>query len=350
MHRRNRNGLTALDVAVTLVILLVLAALLLPAVNRRGHGGAALRSQCKNNLRQIGLALVNYHDVHRTFPPGWIASEEKGRSSGFGWGYQILPFFDQAPLFKKLNAKVRLTDSESNNAKLVGTILTAYRCPSDGGADQAKSMWCPDIGVTNYVGNFGVGLPSTYSSAAVDQPTLRKKDHLQGILGPNSKVRIRDIKDGMSNVVLAGERRLPLKNGTDWPFHRAEGYFNSYWAGLPDVNLVNPLTIVATATGGSPEANTVDDPLNLVGNLNALSSQDWKRKLPYFGVNRGDGGELFGAVKDTTPVAAGFSSWHEGGAQVVIGDGSVRFISEKIDPIVFTNLMRRSDGESIGEF
>lgn len=348
MRNRNRSGLTMLDVAVTIVILLVLAALILPRARMTGQ--VPHTATCKNNLKQIGLALMNYHDVHRSLPPGWIASQEKDQSSGFGWGYHILPFFDQAPLFKKLNAKVRLADSETDNAKLVGTILTAYRCPADGGVDQASSMWCPVIGVTNYLGNFGVGLPSTYSSTDGEQPKLWSGYLTQGIMGANSRVRIRDVKDGMSNVIFAGERRLPLKNGTDWPVNRSEGYFNSYWAGIPDVSLVNPLTIVATATGGSPDGNSADDPLNLIGNLNAVSSPDWKRKLPYFGVNRGDGGELFGKVNDTTPVSAGFSSWHEGGAQVVLGDGTVRFLSENIDPIVFTNLMRRSDGETLGEF
>lgn len=348
MQHRNRNGLSVLDVIVTIFVLVTLVALLLPGVSTPRE--ASRRSQCKNNLKQIGLSLMNYHDVHRTFPPGWIVSEEKEQSSGFGWGYHILPFFDQAPLFKKLNAKVRMADSKTDNAKLIGTILTAYRCPSDSGVNQAKSKWCQKIGVTNYVGNFGVGLPSTYSTAKADEPTLRKKDHLQGILGPNSKVRIRDVKDGMSNVILTGERRLPTNHGTDWPPLRSEGNFNSYWAGLPDVSLVNPLTIVATATGGDPEVNGPDDPLNRAGNLNALNSPDWKRRLPYFGVNRGDGGELFGEPSETTPVSAGFSSWHTGGAQVVLGDGTVRFISENVDPTVFTNMMRHSDGETLGEF
>ena len=349
MHKPNRNGVSALDVLVTIVIVVVLAALFLPGVQQTGQ--ASRSAECKNKLKQIGLALMNYHDVHITMPPGWIASKEKGRSSGFGWGYQILPFFDQAPLFKKLNAKVRMADSKTDNAKLIGTILTAYRCPTDRGVDQANSKWSKTMGVTNYVGNFGVGLPSTYPTTSVDHRTQQRKHYIQGIFGQNSKVRIRDIKDGMPNVALVGERRLPMTGGTDWPILRAEGYFNSYWAGIPDVSRVNPLTIVATATGGSPEENGADDPLNLIGNLNALSLPDWNRKLPYFGVNRGDGGELFGETDAKTPVSAGFSSSHrKGGAQLVMGDGAVRLISEDVDPIVFTNLMRRNDGQTLGEF
>jgi hypothetical protein len=172
---------------------------------------------------------------------------------------------------------------------------------------------------------------------------------LQGLFGPNSRVRFRDIKDGTANVVLIGERRLP-EVGTDWPAHQFEGQFNSYWAGLPDVRRVNPLTIVATATGGNVERNGEGDPLNLTGNLNATKITGWKMNLPYFGINCGDGGELFGDVTDLTPVSAGFSSTHTGGVNVAISDGSVKFISQNIDPIVFTNLMRRSDGQELGEF
>jgi len=80
MQHKNRNGLNSLDFVVTIVILLVLAALLLPATH--GHRDAARRSQCKNNLNLIGLSLLNYHNVHRTLPPGFTASETRGESSG----------------------------------------------------------------------------------------------------------------------------------------------------------------------------------------------------------------------------------------------------------------------------
>jgi type II secretory pathway pseudopilin PulG len=353
MHKPNRNGLSALDVVVTIVILLILAALLLPSV--RVSGGASRRSQCKNNLKQIGLSLMNYHDVHRTFPPGWIASETKGRSSGFGWGYQVLPYFDQKPLFEKFDAKRKLSDQTSGNDDLAKTILTAMRCPSDDGPDQAKSNWMPLLGTTNYVGNFGVGIPITYSVLDESKGNLVNPLDFQGILGPNSRIRIRDVKDGMSNVVLAGERRLS-KDGTEWPLRRIEGPFNSYWAGIPNVGAVSPLAIVATATGGNFEGSIKDDTGNWsglarVGNLKSLDTPDGREALPYFKINHDSRGEPRRRRSDgTTSVTAGFSSWHNGCAQFVLGDGSIRFLSENIDPTIFTNLMRRSDGATLGEF
>lgn len=186
MKRKNRNGVSALDVIVTILILLALAALLIPAGGRSSRE-AAPRSQCKNNLKQIGLALMNYHDVQNTLPPGWVASEIRDQSSGFGWHMQILPYFDQAPLFKKLNSKRPLADAHCDNAMLVSTILTASRCPSDDGDDQAKSRWLPSIGTTNYVGNFGVGIPSTYSSMDGSTGKLVDPRNLQGDSGSEFK-------------------------------------------------------------------------------------------------------------------------------------------------------------------
>jgi len=344
---RNRSGLTILDVVVTIVILLVLAALLLPAT--RSPRSAARRSQCKNNLKQIGLAIMNYHDVHRVFPPGWIAAETPQDSSGFGWHYQVLPYFDAAPLFTKFDAKQKLSNKACGNADLASTILTAARCPSDAGLDQGESGWMSPLGTTNYVGNFGVGLPTTYSTLAGSEGKIVDSKYLQGIFGPNSSVRIKDVKDGMSNVVLVGERRMPHE-GVEWPISKSDGRFNSYWAGIPNIAAVNPLVVVATATGGQIELNGEHDKLPATGNLAAVMSQEERKSLPYFVINKNPrlGVTLSGDHQDM--VTAGFSSWHTGGCQMVLGDGTVRFISENIDATVYTNLMRRSDGATLGEF
>ena len=148
--------------------------------------------------------------------------------------------------------------------------------------------------------------------------------------------------DGMSNVVLVGERRL-LKAGTDWPPGKVEGSFNSYWAGIPNIDNVSPLAIVATATGGSPELCEEGDALNQSGNLNGLLTKAGRHTLPLFAINRNAKGETL-HKGDDRHVTAGFSSWHTGGCQIVLGDGTVRFVSENIDSLIFTNLMRRSDG------
>lgn len=347
MNGKNRSGVSAIDVVITIVILLALAALLLPAVQQTVN--TTRRSQCKNNLRQIGQALHSYHDSHRTLPPGWVVSEQKAGSSGFGWGMQILPYIDQGPLFKQFNSRLPVSDSRSSNAALAGTSITRLRCPSDRGADPAESLWLPKVGTTNYVGNFGVGIPTTFSTNADSGVLIPDPTCVQGFFGPNSKIRFRDAVDGLSNVLLVGERRLPVP-GADWPAHRTAGLFNSYWVGLPDVTIVSPLAIVATATGGSPEANGENEMLNIEGNLNAVNKDGWQQSLPFFGVSHGGDGRRCVAVEESAPVDAGFSSTHQNSCQVVLADGVARSISNNIDPIVFTNLMRRADGQAVGKF
>lgn len=344
---RNRSGLTILDVVVTIVIILVLAAFLLPSVRRAR--GPTRRSQCLSNLKQIGLALHNYHDVYEVFPPGWIAGETPAQSSGFGWGLHLLPFVDQEALFEKFDRHHRLADTASGNATLISTELSVYRCPSGDGVAQARSQWGVSLGTTNYVGNFGVGIPTTWSTMAGSEGKLVDANYLQGMFGPSSSVRMMDVKDGMSNIVLVGERRL-LEKGVEWPTGKEDGPFNSYWAGIPNLNTVNPLSIVATATGGQIELNGENDKLPATGNLAAVMSPEERKSLPYFAINKNPrlGVTLSGDHQDT--VTAGFSSWHTGGCQMLLGDGTVRFISENIDPTVYTNLMRRSDGATLGEF
>lgn len=349
MRKTNRHGFSTLDVVVTIVILLVLAALFLPATRRTRP--VARRSQCRNNLKQIGLALHNYHDVHRTLPPGWIASATVEQSSGFGWNHHILPFFDQEPLHRKFDTNRKLADTTSDNAELASRILTSARCPADTGPDQAKSSWMPLPATSNYVGNFGIGLPITYSATTTSTARLVDPKFVQGIFGANTRIRIHDVKDGMSNVVLVGERRGSA-TGVEWPIGKIEGPYSSYWAGIPNVAAVSPLVIVATATGGAIE-HSVDgdrsdpDALPLTGNIDQVRDPESRKSLPYFAINR----DVRGAtLSRSDAVTAGFSSWHTGGNQMVLGDGTVRFISENIDPTIYTNLVRRSDGEKLGEF
>lgn len=347
LRNRNRSGLTILDVVVTIVILLVLAALLLPATRRVRP--VARRSQCKNHLKQIGLSLMNYHDIYKAFPPGWIAASTPAKSSGFGWSFHILPQIDQEPLFRQFDSHERLADKGSGNFELVATELNVYRCASDPGATQTKSRRGLLLGNTNYVGNFGVGLPATYSTMPGSEGELVDTKYLQGIFGPNSSVNIQDVKDGMSNVVLVGERRMPHE-GVEWPIGKEDGRFNSYWAGIPSIDSVSPLVIVATATGGQIELNGENDQLPETGNVTAVTSLEERKSLPYFAINRNVrlGVTLSGENQDM--VTAGFSSWHTGGCQMVLGDGTVRFVSENIDPTIYTNLVRRSDGATLGEF
>ena len=134
----DRRGFTLIELLVVIAIIAILIALLLPAVQQARE--AARRSVCQNNLKQIGLALHNYHDVHRTFPPGWIGVESgvvnfEGES-GFGWGAFILPYVDQAPLYQSFDFDESMVHA-MNLSKLKQT-LSVYLCPSDPKQDTWK--------------------------------------------------------------------------------------------------------------------------------------------------------------------------------------------------------------------
>jgi hypothetical protein len=340
MTRQTRRGISLVDVTVTIVILLLLFTLIVPGcMFDRGHPRTFPRSECKNNLKQLGLAIHNYHDVYSAFPPGWVAvrnSDSSGQTStggAHGWNTFLLPYLDALDLYAGFDFKQPLGVG-ANKPPLVSTVLPTFGCPSDKRPEKAAGGVIPGMATTNYVGNFGVGLPTVFGADTTP---------LQGIFGVNSRIRFRDIKDGTSNVVLAGERCVP-EQGRDWPVDAVEGPFNSYSFGIPSKSTVSPLSIVATVTGNLAAGS---GPLSTTGNLTALGTNDSPGTLTYFGINRAADETSLG---DFEQVTAGFSSRHEGGCHVLLSDGSVRFISAEIDRRILTNLMRRSDGVPIGEF
>jgi len=350
MKAQDRKGLTLIDVIVVLVILMVMAALLLPAT--RSARPAARRSDCKNKLKQIGIALHNYHETYERLPPGWVAvrgpHSGEFEESAYGWGTYILLFMDQAPLYQQgldfHAADPSFQTQALGEKKYASTALPAYRCPSDLGQPQDTTASIQPLGTTNYVANFGVGLPEREHD-----PTL-----MQGLFGQNSSVRIRDIKDGTANVVMVGERRMP-RAGTSWMPGRVDGSFNSYWSGMP--RGTSPLAIVATVTDGKlPRASSAEaeernanleaDLLNFVGPLRG--TQGPVPVLKVIKINKlSDGTAL---TDSSTSISGSYSSYHPGGFQALLGDGSVRFISDSVAVETYINLMRRADGTVLGEF
>lgn len=339
-----RLGITALEVGITIIVVLMLAALLLPAMQTTRCGGSR-RSSCKNNLKQIGLALHNYHEIHNTLPPGWIASrssEAIDPVEGYGWLPPTFGQFEHSSLGSELNFEGSLASPE--NAKLLSTELSALRCPSEPTDTNTANCLIPEMGTTSFVGNFGVGIPSGVQDEQV----------CQGIFGCNSSVRIQDITDGTANVVMVGERRF-VQNGTDWPVASAEGPFNSYWAGIPDLKTVSPLCVVGTVMTGDPSANGDDEALNCDGRLNAIATPEQFPATKPLLINKTLGGEVLRydskqKRRDALKVTAGFSSWHVGGSQFLLSDGSVKFISENVDPETLINISRRADGLTVGAF
>jgi len=285
---KKRSAFTLVELLVVIAIIAILVALLLPAVQQARE--AARRSSCKNNLMQIGIALTNYQHLWETFPIG-VANETGpivNDRTGYkvGWMVRILPQMDEQNAFDRFNFKYGAFAPE--NAEVAAYISSWRYCPSSYLSDQT------DVD--------GVLVANT-SYAAVhsskDEPIDANNDGsfiLNEAFGPQG------ISDGLSHTLFVGEKIFGgLKLG---------------WTSG---------TIATLRTTGLPL-----NPEDQVNRAGYRVDEDWTPGT------------------DTAP--AGFASFHAGGAQFVLGDSSVRFITENINMEVYTRLGSRNDGELISDF
>ena len=308
VRRKRLRGFTLIELLVVIAIIAILIALLLPAVQQARE--AARRSTCKNNLKQIGLALHNYHDTHRVFPPGYIRNTQVtgvANFPNFGWPVMILPFFEETALYNKIDAESSgfAVDWCTDNQALYDLsreVIDAYRCPSDPG--DAFSDWGVNKGTSGITG----GNPAKSNYEASNQ-----------CFTSNSNTKIRDIIDGTSNTFLVGE----VTGDGEGDF--IDGlWMGAHRWGSADTNYTSE-GIIADPTGsygGFPYR--INDPGN-----ECPPPPDY----------------CTSAHRKNT-----YSSMHEGGAHFLFGDGSVHFLSENIDLTLYRNLARKNDRNVVGEF
>ena len=270
---------------------------------------AARRSACKNNLKQLGLALHNYHDVHKLFPPGWIAVKNGMQSphdggSGAGWALMLLPHIEQTNLWETFDSNVSIADPA--NAQLRSINIEVYNCPSDTkpqhfelapaghshGArpSAAQQQATIELPTANYVAVFGTEpLDGCELPPGQGLVTPRGQCKGDGLFFHNSRTKISDIHDGTSNTLAVGERRTDPERG-----------WYSTWVGM--------------VPGGEEAFQRIEGSADHLPNSAAAHFDD-------------------------------FSSRHTGGAQFLFADGHVRFISEVMDEGVYQGLATISGGE-----
>jgi len=305
-----RKAFTLIELLVVIAIIAILIALLLPAVQQARE--AARRTQCRNNLKQIGLGLHNYHDVHLCFPPNSNGGTT-GLPNGFSWRVMILPMIDQAPLYNQFNMMARITLPA--NLVLCQTVIPMLLCPSDPTRPIKNDLytnWCFPGNADNPSTTYPASVTSTgVCDASGTYATTAAVTSYAGVTGMDVDIgpggmyrrrqittyRMRDLTDGTSNVIAVGENSPSYNVFSAWVPSDGEIQTND---GINAPSLLCP--------------NRVPCSYPTIGWQTAMAAQ----------------------------------SYHEGGAHFLRADGSVTFLSENMNLTSYRQIAHMSDGLPTG--
>lgn len=366
MHGR-RRGFTLIELLVVIAIIGVLIALLLPAVQSARE--AARRSQCTNNLKQLALAIHNYHDVHNVLPPdgmflgaAWVGAAP---GQGFGWGWNagwpvlILPNLEQTPLYNAYNFNRSADDRPNNTVRF--TLLSVLLCPSE---NLLKTRPGNPSAPMSYHGNHGgPGVMSNWSGTIVQHHTFYPREwwgqHANlGFFG------FEGIRDGTSNTALFSEKLIGIVGNpavTVNDRNGKRGLYDIAYPGGMDSDRTGALAMQGVQACRSIPANKLSGRSNTGGGT-SLSGAHWSLGYPWHTMNSAythfntPNGHSCTSTTDTAGEshawggAAGIitaTSNHPGGVNVALADGSVRFVKDTVNVQTWWAIGTRAGGEVI---
>lgn len=370
---RERRGFTLIELLVVIAIIAILIALLLPAVQQARE--AARRTQCRNNLKQIGLALHNYHETHQVFPINTTGSARAGSACGNGfysWLAMILPQMEQGNLYQSINFQIGGMDrcdqnipgdygrasmsSTHPNAGAAATVVPAYLCPSDS-YQATGNFGTAEPAPGSYAGN--AGWPELTTGPDGTLAPLTVQNGIVGTINPKfptmtpwsqPKISVRDVTDGLSNTAAVSERRINSLRVIAGPF-----------GDMLDYSPTTPESLLSYCGSNTGTPRTLPFWVHYCGSVNVpdptytkVHGRSWmsgwtfaaNTYLHVMPINRRNchlyGGEGYG-MNMATP-----SSPHAGGVHVLFGDGRVVFVNESIDMRVWWAIGSRNGGEASG--
>lgn len=357
LSSRNRKGFTLIELLVVIAIIAILIALLLPAVQQARE--AARRTQCKNNLKQIGLALHNHLDTHGAFPPGYVCYDETANryktggwqenvnELGFSWMPMLLPFVEETGRWQQVaQCEESKVDVHEHNPSddceyhaAFGNIgrepLKFMQCPSNPSVRKLfNGVSLESLAKGNYAASWGSGnmlsWETTQTAGAFGCLFLNQTKIVRSLGGSGDRFQQNkgtfdsDFVDGMSNTVAVSEVIATDGNATSTTSPDIRGvWFNPGMGASIFSAFTNP--------------NSQED--DIIPSCDTNIPADFQPHL------------ACQADKDTENVYAAARSYHTGGVNALMADGAVRFIGENIDNLnVWRPLNTRQNGETIGEF
>lgn len=353
--RRLGSGFTLVELLVVIAIIGVLVALLLPAIQAARE--AARRMSCQNNVKNMGLACLNYEAARGTYPPGSAASKYASYNAP-SWQIIVLPYVEQGAMstnvtalinrfktpttdadFYTIAAKAKAGDAQAQAAVAALQAVTIYSCPTDNAAE-AVDKFSPELRASNYAGVMGsyytrstnfndLATTQTNKGASAVATSGFAPCNTDGMLFPGYGVEVSTVIDGTSNTLMIGERWYQLRA---WPFG---SYFGAGSPGGPPIPGNTPLNSAASCCKNVNKKYPLNADLNVIGYYQLHDNNSDRPVMP---------------ANATKPILFNdlpYASFHAGGANFAHADGSVFFMNDTVDGVVYEAMASRNGEETI---